>query len=102
MGSSRCRSYGLTDAAPRKIGSTTKNLPSGRARGPVQGRDTVLASEAPRFTAAAPDNRECAKRVSWVSCRNISYLSYTEISRITRLSRLRLPHCRDAPVHQNQ
>jgi hypothetical protein len=42
----------------------------------------------------SPDNRECAKRVSWISCRHIGHSSYTDISRINRLLRLRLPRCR--------
>jgi hypothetical protein len=28
----------------------------------------------------SPENRECAKRVSWICCRDISHSSYTDIS----------------------
>ncbi|MGC2222783.1 MAG: hypothetical protein WA624_10645, partial [Methylocella sp.] len=38
----------------------------------------------------SPDNRECAKRVSLISCRDIGHSSYTGIIfRIARLLRLR-------------
>ncbi len=47
----------------------------------------------------SPDNRECAKRVSLISCRDIGHSSYTGIIfRIARLLRLRLPRCGAAVV----
>ncbi|MGC2222837.1 MAG: hypothetical protein WA624_10920, partial [Methylocella sp.] len=42
------------------------------------------------FNWHSPDNRECAKRVSLISCRDIGHSSYTGIIfRIARLLRLR-------------
>jgi hypothetical protein len=42
------------------------------------------------ITWHSEDNRECAKRVSLICCRDISHSSYADISRFIRLWRLRL------------
>src|ERR1700730_1451522 len=43
------------------------------------------ARSAPRsvdFQLASPDNRECAKSVSWISCRDIRHSSYASVPNI--------------------
>ncbi|MGC2221965.1 MAG: hypothetical protein WA624_06155, partial [Methylocella sp.] len=49
-----------------------------------------LRETSPPLNWHSPDNRECAKRVSLISCRDIGHSSYTGIIfRIARLLRLR-------------
>jgi hypothetical protein len=41
------------------------------------------------FDWHSPDSRECAKRVSWISCRDIRHSSYAD-SRITRFDEVEI------------
>ncbi|MGC2221737.1 MAG: hypothetical protein WA624_04880, partial [Methylocella sp.] len=63
-----------------------------RLAGPLATRIGVCESgicSKTRFNWHSPDNRECAKRVSLISCRDIGHSSYTGIIfRIARLLRL--------------
>jgi hypothetical protein len=69
---------------------------------PCRGHRLDFAFARPRLVGwHSPDNRECSKRVSWISCRDIRHSFYTDISLIICLLRLRLPRWRDAPAHQN-
>ncbi len=68
---------------------------------PFRGRVEMTAELCDRVDVGwhSPDNRECAKRVSLISCRDIGHSSYTGIIfRIARLLRLRLPRCGAAVV----
>ncbi|MGC2223357.1 MAG: hypothetical protein WA624_13855, partial [Methylocella sp.] len=59
---------------------------------PFRGRVEMTAELCDRVDVGwhSPDNRECAKRVSLISCRDIGHSSYTGIIfRIARLLRLR-------------